>query len=33
VAILPDAGDRYLSNPVYAAMPEPDFSDVADALE
>ena len=33
VAILPDAGDRYLSNPVYAAMPEPDFSDLADALE
>jgi cysteine synthase A len=33
VAILPDAGDRYLSNPVYAEMPDPDFSDVADALE
>lgn len=32
VAILPDAGDRYLSNPVYAEMPEPDFADVADAL-
>lgn len=32
VAILPDAGDRYLSNPVFAEMPEPDFSDVLDAL-
>lgn len=26
VAILPDAGDRYLSCPVYANMPEADFS-------
>jgi cysteine synthase A len=33
VAILPDAGDRYLTNPVYADMPDPDFSDLADALE
>jgi cysteine synthase len=33
VAMLPDAGDRYLSNPVFAEMPEPDFSDVLDALE
>jgi cysteine synthase A len=33
VVILPDAGDRYLSNPVYAEMPEPDFADVAGALE
>jgi cysteine synthase A len=33
VAILPDSGDRYLTNPVYTDMPEPDFSDVADALE
>lgn len=33
VAILPDAGDRYLSNPVYADMPEPDFADLVDALE
>lgn len=33
VAILPDAGDRYLSNHVYAGMSEPDFADVTDALE
>ena len=33
VAILPDAGDRYLSNPVYAEMPDPDFSDISDVLE
>jgi hypothetical protein len=33
VAILPDAGGRYLSNPVVAEMPEPDFADVLDALE
>jgi cysteine synthase A len=33
VAILPDSGDRYLTNPVYAGMPDPDFRDVADALE
>lgn len=32
VSIVCDFGERYLSNPVYAEMPDPDFSDVADAL-
>lgn len=33
VAVLPDAGDRYLSNPDHAGMPERDFSALADALD
>lgn len=32
VALLPDFGERYMSNPVYAELPDPDFSDVAEAL-
>jgi cysteine synthase len=32
VSIICDFGERYLSNPVYSEMPEPDFDDLADAL-
>jgi cysteine synthase A len=32
VSIVCDFGERYLSNPVYDDIPEPDFSDLADAL-
>ncbi|MDT3679079.1 MAG: cysteine synthase A [Burkholderiaceae bacterium] len=32
VSIVPDFGERYLSNPVYADMPKPDAADIADAL-
>lgn len=32
VSIVPDFGERYLSNPVYADMPKPDVADLADAL-
>jgi cysteine synthase len=32
VSIVCDFGERYLSNPVYADMPEPDFADLADVL-
>lgn len=32
VSIIPDFGERYLSNPVYADMPKPDVADLADAL-
>ncbi len=32
VAIIPDFGERYLTNPVYADMPKPDAFDLADAL-
>jgi cysteine synthase A len=32
VSIICDFGERYLSNPVYDDIPEPDFSDLADAL-
>jgi cysteine synthase A len=32
VSIVCDFGERYLSNPVYDEIPEPDFSDLADAL-
>lgn len=32
VSIIPDFGERYLTNPVYAEMPKPDASDIADAL-
>lgn len=32
VSIVPDFGERYLTNPVYAEMPKPDAVDIADAL-
>jgi len=32
VSVICDFGERYLSNPVYAELPDPDFSDVEDAL-
>lgn len=32
VSIVPDFGERYLTNPVYAEMPSPDTADLADAL-
>jgi len=32
VSIICDFGERYLSNPVFTELPDPDFSDVADAL-
>ena len=32
VSVICDFGERYLSNPVYAEQPEPDFSDIEDAL-
>jgi len=32
VSIICDFGERYLSNPVYAEQPEPDWSDLEDAL-
>ena len=32
VSIVCDFGERYLSNPVYTELPEPDFSDVEGAL-
>jgi len=32
VSIACDFGERYLSNPVYTDLPEPDYSDVEDAL-
>ena len=32
VSIVCDFGERYLSNPVYTELPDPDFSDVEDAL-
>lgn len=34
VAVLPDAGDRYLSNPVYAEMPAPEVPpEIRDLIE
>ena len=33
VSITCDFGERYLSNPVYAELPDPDFADVESALE
>ncbi|HKP75304.1 MAG TPA: cysteine synthase A, partial [Longimicrobiaceae bacterium] len=33
VSIICDFGERYLSNPVYAELPDPDWSDVEHALE
>ena len=32
VSIICDFGERYLSNPVYTDMPEPDFADLDDVL-
>lgn len=32
VSIICDFGERYLSNPVYAEIPDPDWSDVEEAL-
>ena len=32
VSIVCDFGERYLCNPVYTELPDPDFSDVEDAL-
>lgn len=32
VSIIPDFGERYLTNPVYAEMPRPDAADLADVL-
>ena len=32
VSIICDFGERYLSHPVYTELPDPDFSDVEDAL-
>ena len=33
VSIICDFGERYLSNPVYTELPDPDFADLEDALE
>jgi len=32
VCVICDFGERYLSNPVYAELPDPDFSDVEDVI-
>jgi hypothetical protein len=32
VSVVCDFGERYLSNPVYAELPDPDSSDVEEAL-
>jgi len=32
VSIICDFGERYLSNPVYTELPDPDFSDLEEAL-
>jgi cysteine synthase A len=32
VSIVCDFGERYLSNPVYTELPDPDISDIEDAL-
>jgi cysteine synthase len=32
VSIIADFGERYLSHPVYTELPDPDISDLADAL-
>jgi cysteine synthase len=32
VSVICDFGERYLSHPVYTELPEPDFSDLEDAL-
>jgi cysteine synthase A len=33
VSVICDFGERYLSNPVYTELPDPDFADIEDALE
>jgi cysteine synthase A len=33
VSVVCDFGERYLSNPVYTELPDPDFSDIEDAVE
>jgi cysteine synthase A len=33
VSVVCDFGERYLSNPVYTELPDPDMSDVEEALE
>ncbi|MGH7536598.1 MAG: cysteine synthase A [Gemmatimonadales bacterium] len=33
VSIVCDFGERYLSNPVYTELPDPDYSDVEEALQ
>ena len=32
VSIVCDFGERYLSNPVYTELPDPDFNDVESAI-
>lgn len=32
VSVICDFGERYLSNPVYAELPDPDYSDIENAL-
>jgi hypothetical protein len=32
VSIIADFGERYLSHPVYTELPDPDISDLEDAL-
>jgi hypothetical protein len=32
VSVIADFGERYLSNPVYAELPEADYSDLAAAI-
>jgi Pyridoxal-phosphate dependent enzyme len=32
VSVIADFGERYLSNPVYAELPDPDYSDIEKAL-
>jgi hypothetical protein len=32
VSVICDFGERYLSNPVYTELPDPDMSDIEDAL-
>jgi hypothetical protein len=32
VSIIADFGERYLSNPVYTELPDPDMSDLDEAL-
>jgi cysteine synthase A len=33
VSVICDFGERYLSNPVYTELPDPDFSDLENALQ
>ncbi len=33
VSIICDFGERYLSNPVYTELTDPDFSDLEEALQ